>query len=373
MKKIYLSSPHIGGTELNYIKEAFDSNWIAPLGPNVDAFEMSLENYLSEETHVACLSSGTAAIHLALNLLKVGVGDEVLCQSFTFCGSANPILYCGATPVFIDSENESWNICPIVLEQAILDRLEQGKQPKAIIFVHLYGMPAKVDEILELSKKYNIPLIEDAAEALGSTCKGQKCGTFGDYAVLSFNGNKIITTSGGGALVCKSIEEKEKAIFYSTQARDNASYYQHSELGYNYRMSNVLAGIGRGQIKVLDNHVHLRRQMHAFYNTIFEQMPGVELFKEPCQSIKSNHWLSCILIDSKTAGFTNEQLRLKLLRFNIESRPLWKPMHLQPIFKQYPFYGTGVAEILFDTGLCLPSGSNLTDHEKNRIKQAILS
>lgn len=371
--KIWLSSPHMGGTELNYIKEAFDNNWIAPLGPNVDAFEMSLENYLSDETHVACLSSGTAAIHLALNLLKVGVGDEVLCQSFTFCGSAYPILYCGATPVFIDSENESWNMCPVVLEQAILDRLEQGKQPKAIIFVHLYGMPAKVDEILELSKKYNIPLIEDAAEALGSTFKGQKCGTFGDYAVLSFNGNKIITTSGGGALVCKSIEEKEKAIFYSTQARDYAPHYQHSELGYNYRMSNVLAGIGRGQIKVLDNHVQLRRQMHDFYNTIFEQIPGVELFKEPCQSIKSNHWLSCILIEPKTAGFTNEQLRLKLLQFNIESRPLWKPMHLQPIFKQYPSYGTGVAEILFDTGLCLPSGSNLTDYEKNRIKQAILS
>ena len=367
--KIWLSSPHMGGTELKYIHEAFDSNWVAPLGPNVTGFEQDLENYIGNNAFVGALSSGTAALHLGLILLGVKAGDEVICQSMTFSASANPIVYQGATPVFIDSESETWNMCPNALEEAIKDRISKGKKPKAIIAVHLYGMPFKVDEIRNIATKYEIPILEDSAEALGSTYKGQKCGTFGDISVLSFNGNKIITTSGGGAIVTKTIEQKNKAVFLATQARDNAPHYQHSEIGYNYRMSNICAGIGRGQMEILDKHVGLRRNMHDFYKESFQNKEGIKLFSEPNSDYFSNHWLSAITIDSaKCNGKTREDLRLLLESENIESRPLWKPMHLQPIFRESPYYGGNVSENLFENGLCLPSGSNLNETEKARIK-----
>ncbi len=369
--KIWLSSPHMGGTEQKYVQEAFETNWIAPLGPHVNGFELELKEYLKEDTEVACLSSGTASLHLALILAGVKSKDEVLCQSFTFSASANPIIYQGAKPIFIDSEKDTWNMCPVALEEAILARIAAGKKPKAIIVVHLYGMPAKIDEILKIAKKYSIVLIEDSAEALGSTYKGQKCGTFGDFGILSFNGNKIITTSGGGALVTKNLEIKAKAVFLATQARDNAPHYQHSQIGYNYRMSNVLAGIGIGQMEVLDKHVELRRQNHQFYESFFNDVAGVTVFKEPTRDFFSNHWLSCIIIDSKITGFTREELRLKLEKDNIESRPLWKPMHLQPVFKDCQYFGGNIAETLFDKGLCLPSGSNLTDIDRERISKSI--
>lgn len=371
--KIWLSSPHMGGTEEKYVKEAFDTNWIAPLGPNVTAFEESLELYLQNDVHVACLSSGTAAIQLALIQLNVGSGDEVLCQSFTFCGTTNPIAYVGAKPVFVDSENDTWNICPDQLELAILDRLKKGKKPKAIIIVHLYGMPAKTDKILAISSKYEIPLIEDAAEALGSKFKGRQCGTFGHFSILSFNGNKIITTSGGGALVAKSPEEKEKTIFYATQARDKANHYQHSEIGYNYRMSNISAGIGRGQMEVLDAHIGLRRKNHFFYKKLFKDIEGIELFTEPNSDFLSNHWLNCILINDDRSKVSKKELYTILAENNIESRPLWKPMHLQPIFLNNPFYGDGVCETLFNIGLCLPSGSNMNESDLNRIEETLRS
>lgn len=371
--KIWLSSPHMGGNELKYIHEAFDQNWVAPLGPNVDGFEKDLEQFLGENVNVAALSAGTAALHLALIILGVKQDDEVLCQSFTFSASANPITYVGAKPVFIDSEPETWNMCPEALEEAIVDRIAKGKKPKAIIPVHLYGMPAKMDEIMAVSAKYGIPVIEDAAEALGSIYKGQKCGTFGDMSVLSFNGNKIITTSGGGALVCKNLEQKNKAVFLSTQARDNAPHYQHSEIGYNYRMSNISAGIGRGQMEVLQQRVKARRKNHEFYTELFKDMEGVTVFTEPNADFYSNHWLSAIIIDPEIAGFTREDLRLKFLEDNIESRPLWKPMHLQPVFADAPYYGKKVAETLFDNGLCLPSGSSLTDADRERIKNIIFA
>lgn len=363
----------MGGTEINYVNEAFDTNWIAPLGPNVQGFEKTLETYLSEENHVAALSSGTAALHLALILLGVERNDEVICQSMTFSASANPIVYQGATPVFVDSEPDTWNICPIQLEEAIKDRISKGKTPKAIIIVHLYGMPCKVDELVAISNKYNIPIVEDSAEALGSNYKGQKCGTFGNISILSFNGNKIITTSGGGALVSKDKKVKEKAVFLATQARDDAPHYQHSEIGYNYRLSNICAGIGRGQMEVLDAHVQLRRSMNQFYKDLFKDVSGVTVFTEPSADYFSNHWLSCILIDEEIAGFSTDQLRLRLGEHNIECRPLWKPMHLQPVFKNSPYYGNKVAENLFVNGLCLPSGSNLSDFQKNSIKEVILN
>ncbi|TDP00894.1 DegT/DnrJ/EryC1/StrS family aminotransferase [Flavobacterium sp. 245] len=369
--KIWLSSPHMGGTEQKYVQEAFDTNWIAPLGPNVNGFEKDLESYLNENVYVGALSSGTAAIHLGLILLGIKSGDEVICQSMTFSASANPILYLGATPVFIDSEKETWNICPIALEEAIKDRISKGTKPKAIIAVHLYGMPYKVEEINAISKKYEIPVLEDSAEALGSYYKNQKCGTFGEIGVLSFNGNKIITTSGGGAIVAKSKETKDKAVFLSTQARDNAPHYQHSEVGYNYRMSNICAGIGRGQMEVLDSHVHLRRAMHSFYRDLFSKIDGVIVLTEMDDNCFSNHWLSVITIDRKKIGKTAEDLRIAFEQCNIESRPLWKPMHLQPIFQSYPYYGNNVAESLFENGLCLPSGSNLTMDDKNRIEEVI--
>ena len=370
--KIWLSSPHMGGTEQNYIQEAFDANWIAPLGPNVTGFEHDLENYLGNQVNVGALSSGTAAIHLGLILLGVQAGDEVLCQSFTFSASANPILYLGATPVFIDSEAQTWNLCPIALEAAIIDRIQKGKKPKAIIAVHLYGVPYQIEAIRVVADTYQIPILEDSAEALGSSYKGQKCGTFGDIGVLSFNGNKIITTSGGGAIVTKKAEQKERAIFYATQSRDNAPHYQHSEIGYNYRMSNICAGIGRGQMEVLDEHVVLRRQMHDFYVAVFASIEGVDVFSTPNDDYYANYWLSAITIDkNKTKGITRETLRLSLEAENIESRPLWKPMHLQPIFSKYPYYGSNVAQNLFENGLCLPSGSNLTDNDRERIAKVI--
>jgi dTDP-4-amino-4,6-dideoxygalactose transaminase len=367
--KIWLSSPHMGGTEQNYIKEAFEANWVAPLGPNVSGFENDLETYIGNESHVAALSSGTAAIHLGLILLDVKAGDEVICQSFTFSASANPILYLGATPVFIDSEIDTWNMCPIALEEAIIDRIAKGKKPKAIIGVHLYGMPFQVEAIQKVAKKYQIPVLEDSAEALGSTYKGQKCGTFGDLGVLSFNGNKIITTSGGGALVAPSNTLKEKAIFFATQSRDQAPHYQHSEIGYNYRLSNICAGIGRGQMEVLDAHIALRRKMHDFYVDYFATIEGVSVLSEPNADFWSNHWLSAIVIDPvKTNGKTREDLRLALELKNVECRPLWKPMHLQPIFEKSPYYGRDVSEKLFENGLCLPSGSNLSEADIKRIK-----
>lgn len=371
--KIWLSSPHMGGTELDYIHEAFEQNWVAPLGPNVNSFEDDLKTYLNENVEVAALSAGTAALHLALIILGVKYDDEVICQSFTFSASANPITYVGAKPVFVDSEPKTWNMCPKALETAINDRITKGKKPKAIIVVHLYGMPAKLNEITEIANRYEIPLIEDAAEALGSTFKGQKCGTFGEMSILSFNGNKIITTSGGGALVCKTKEQKDKAVFLSTQARDNAPHYQHSEIGYNYRMSNISAGIGRGQMKVLNDRIEARRKNHQFYLNLFENFEGVTVFNEPNSDYFSNHWLSAIVIDEEKAGFNREQLRLALDQENIESRPLWKPMHLQPIFESAPYFGGNVAEELFKNGLCLPSGSNLNEEDLERIKNVILS
>ena len=370
--KIWLSSPHMGGGEQKFVQEAFDTNWVAPLGPNVTGFEQDLENYLGEAVHVGALSSGTAALHLALILLGVKNGDEVICQSMTFSASANPIVYLGATSVFVDSEPDTWNMCPMALEEAIKDRIAHGKKPKAIIGVHLYGMAFKVDEITALANKYEIPLVEDSAEALGSTYKGRKCGTFGDLSILSFNGNKIITTSGGGAIVTKTIEQKNKAVFLSTQARDNAPHYQHSEIGYNYRMSNICAGIGRGQMEVLDKHIALRRAMHQFYVDLFKNISGVTVFSEPNADYFSNHWLSCIVIDPiKTNGVTSEKVRLALEKENIECRPLWKPMHLQPIFNHCRYFGNSVAENLFTNGLCLPSGSNLTPNDRNSIQNAI--
>lgn len=372
--KIWLSSPHMGGTEQHYIQQAFDANWVAPLGPNVNGLEQDLEHYLGNQAHVGALSSGTAAIHLGLLLLGVQAGDEVICQSMTFSASANPILYLGATPIFIDSEEQTWNICPYALDQAIQDRISKGKKPKAIIAVHLYGVPYQIEAVRAVADKYQIPILEDSAEALGSSYKGQKCGTFGDIGVLSFNGNKIITTSGGGAIVTKTAALKDKAVFYATQSRDNAPHYQHSHVGYNYRMSNICAGIGRGQMEVLDKHVALRRQMHDFYVALFASIEGVEVFTVPNDDYFANYWLSAITIDaSKTNGITAETLRLALEAANIESRPLWKPMHLQPIFEHYPYYGAYVAENLFDNGLCLPSGSNLTGTDKERIKKVIKS
>lgn len=371
--KIWLSSPHMGGTELDYIHEAFDTNWVAPLGPNVNGFEKDLESYLGDSVFVSGLSSGTAAIHLGLILLDVKAGDEVICQTMTFSASANPIVYQGATPVFIDSEKDTWNMCPNSLEEAIKDRIGKGKKPKAIIPVHLYGMPYKADEINAIARKYDIPVLEDSAEALGSIYKGRKCGTLGDISILSFNGNKIITTSGGGALVSHSKEIKDKAIFYATQSRDQAPHYQHSHIGYNYRMSNISAGIGRGQIKVLESHVDNRRKNFDFYKSNLGGLPGIEFVNEP-MGFASNRWLSTILIrPNLSGGVSREDIRLHLDKSNIESRPLWKPMHLQPVFDGLPFYGDGVSEQLFNDGLCLPSGSNLTLSDLENVIKVILS
>lgn len=361
--KIYLSSPHMGDSERKFVADAFDTNWVAPLGPNVDGFENDLKNYLGNEKYVAALSSGTAAIHLALELLNVSTGDEVLCQSLTFSASANPILYLGATPIFIDSEADTWNMCPELLEIAIKDRIEKHKKPKAIIAVHLYGMPYKANEINAIAKKYDIPVVEDSAEALGSTYFDKSCGTLSDIGILSFNGNKIITTSGGGALITSSKALKDKAVFLSTQARDNAPHYEHSSVGYNYRMSNVLAGIGRGQMEVLDERVNARRKNYNFYKSNLSKHKNIQFLEEP-QGFFSNRWITCIKTDSYAL---REQLRLVLLEDDIESRPLWKPMHKQPVFKSYLHFTNGISEDLFQKGLCLPSGSNLSEDDLNRV------
>jgi dTDP-4-amino-4,6-dideoxygalactose transaminase len=367
--KIWLSSPHMGGTELKKINEAFDTNWIAPLGPHVDGFERDLQEFLGEGVHVTALSSGTAALHLALVILGVKAGDEVICQSMTFSASANPIVYQGATPVFVDSEEQTWNISPEYLEKAIEDRIRLGKLPKAIIVVHLYGMPAQMDKIMKISRKYGIPVIEDAAEALGSLYNGKALGTFGDIAILSFNGNKIITTSGGGALVSANEEFVKKARFLSTQAQDPAPHYQHSQIGYNYRMSNICAGIGRGQMEVLRDRVNQRRHNFEFYKKAFEEINEIECIEEADSTYFSNHWLSIILL--KGSKLNRETLRLALVKENIDSRPPWKPMHLQPVFANAPYYGTDVSERLFENGLCLPSGSNLTEEQLERIVSCV--
>lgn len=360
----------MGGCEKDFVKEAFDTNWVAPLGPNVTGFEKDLEKYISSNAHVAALSSGTAAIHLGLILLGVQPGDEVLCQSMTFSASANPIAYLGASPVFVDSEADTWNMSPEFLEMAIRDRISKARKPKVIIPVHLYGMPAKMSEILEIAERYEIPVLEDAAEALGSKINEKHCGTFGEIACLSFNGNKIITTSGGGALVAKNKNMAERAIFLATQARDAAPHYQHSEIGYNYRMSNICAGIGRGQMEVLDRHIALRRANFEFYKKAFAGISSVSFLEEP-KGYFSNRWLSCILVNPES-GITRETIRLALEAENIESRPLWKPMHLQPVFSESPFYGAKISEELFNNGLCLPSGSNLKAEELDRTVSVIL-
>lgn len=373
-KRIFLSLSQQSGYEQQYIQKALETNWITSGGPNVDDFENSLQKYFDNQSFVTGLNSGTSAIHLALILLNVKAGDEVICQSMTFSASANPILYQGATPVFVDSEPETWNICPVFLEIAIKDRIKKGKKPKAIIAVHLYGNPYKVDEIHAVANRYEIPVIEDSAEALGSTYKGKKCGTFGTFGILSFNGNKIITTSSGGALISNSKELKEKAIFYATQSKDKAVHYQHSEIGYNYRMSNVCAGIGLGQIKILDENVNSRRVVHNFYKDIFDELANVKLFKSLNNDYYSNYWLSTILVEPNNKNDINrESLRLALDKAQIESRPLWKPMHLQPIFYKHPYFGNKTAEELFEKGLCLPSGSNLTDEDRKRIKEVIIT
>lgn len=369
--KIWLSSPHMGGGEMKYVQEAFDQNWVAPLGKNVDEFENAIQEFIEEDKFVAALSSGTAALHLALIQLGVGYGDEVICQSFTFSASANPIKYLGANPVFVDSDPINWNMSPFFLEEAIKDRISKNKKPKAVIVVHLYGMPALMDEITAICSKYEIPLIEDSAEALGSTYKNKKCGTFGDFAILSFNGNKIITTSGGGALVGPTKETKEKTIFLSTQARDNAPHYQHSEIGYNYRLSNICAGIGRGQMEVLSDRIQQRRAINDFYKDVFSNIDAVNLFSEASSDFFSNHWLSSITIDKKVTTRTNQELMAAFAEENIETRPLWKPMHLQPVFNDCQYYGETVSEELFTAGLCLPSGSNITNDDKNRIYEVI--
>jgi dTDP-4-amino-4,6-dideoxygalactose transaminase len=362
----------MGGSEQKFIKEAFDTNWVAPLGPNVNGLENDIEHYLGNKSYVSVLNSGTAAIHLGLILLGIKTDDEVICQSFTFAASVNPILYLRATPIFIDSELETWNLCPIVLEEAIVDRIKKGKTPKAIIAVHLYGVPYQIEEVRAVADKYGIPILEDSAEALGSSYKGQKCGTFGDIGVLSFNGNKIITTSGGGAIVTKNKEKKDKAVFFATQSKDFAPHYEHSEIGYNYRMSNICAGIGRGQMEVLDSRVTLRRKIHEFYIELFKEIPGVTVFSVPNEDYFSNYWLSTLVIDPvKTNGITRETLRLAFEDDNIEARPLWKPMHLQLIFESYPYYGNKIAETLFENGLCLPSGSNLRMEECLRIAAVV--
>ncbi len=367
--KIWLSSPHMGGKELRYVLDAFDTNWIAPLGPNVDEFETEMTKYLGTQ-HAAALVSGTAAIHLALIMLGVKSGDEVICQSFTFAASANPIVYQQATPVFIDSENETWNMDPQLLEVAIKDRIKLGNKPKAIILVHLYGQPAKLTEIISICNKYEIPLIEDAAEALGSKYNNKMAGTFSDFGILSFNGNKIITTSGGGMLVSSNREIINKARFLSTQARDEAPHYEHSQIGYNYRMSNVLAGIGRGQLKELDLRVNQKRIISDFYKNILETVDGID-FQPELSNTKSNKWLTAITIDKKRIGFDREKLRKEFEKHNIECRPLWKPMHIQPVYTSAPQYINGVSEKLFYDGLCLPSGTNLSREDFNRIRSVL--
>lgn len=412
-KRIYLCLAHMSGNEMKYIQEAFDTNWVVPLGPNVNGFEQDLKEFCGVEgKEVVALSAGTAAVHLALLNCGVGPGDEVLVQTFTFCASSHPVTYLGATPVFVDSEADTWNMDPVLLEQAILDRIEKtGKKPKAIVPVYLYGMPAKIDEIMAVAKKYDIPVVEDAAEGMGSRYKGQVCGTFGRYGVLSFNGNKMITTSGGGALICPDAAAKQEIMYYATQAREAYPYYQHEHIGYNYRMSNICAGIGRGQMTVLDKHIKHHQKVFALYKELLNDVPGITLHENPSADYDSNFWLNTILLDADlkvkgqehayeakiegavggAAGVTHaaktlrtdcepntnvEAMRLALDATGIESRPLWKPMHKQPVYAQNPAYVNGVSEALFKRGLCLPSGPCVTEEDVKyiveQIKKAII-
>ena len=363
-KRIYLCLAHMSGKEQDFIREAFDTNWVVPLGPNVNAFEEELKHFIGENKEVVALSAGTAAIHLALIQLGVQAGDEVICQSFTFCASANPVTYLGATPVFVDSEEDTWNMDPVLLERAIKDRINKtGRKPKAVIPVHLYGMPAKIDEICSVSTKYDIPVLEDAAEALGSEYKGRKCGTFGRFGALSFNGNKMITTSGGGALIVADEDTKKETMFYATQARAPFPYYQHEKIGYNYRMSNICAGIGRGQMTVLNEHIEHHRHVHALYEKAFAAIEGITLKSNPDKCFNANYWLSTILIDPEKTGTDYEKVRVALDQKGIETRPLWKPMHLQPVYATNPCYVNGVSEKLFNQGLCIPAGPWVTDKD----------
>lgn len=371
-KRVYLCLAHMSGREQDFIREAFDTNWVVPLGPNVNAFEEELGAFLGGGKRVVALSAGTAAIHLGLVLLGVGPGDEVICQSFTFCASANPAVYLGATPVFVDSEPRSWNMDPELLEEAIRDRIaRRGRKPKAIIPVHLYGMPADIDAICRVAERYGIPVLEDAAEALGSEFEGRKCGTFGALGALSFNGNKMITTSGGGALIVPDDETRRRAMFFATQAREPFPYYQHEQIGYNYRMSNICAGIGRGQMTVLDAHIAHHRRAHARYAAAFAGVPGITLADNPDSRWNSNFWLCTILVDPAVSGTTCEELRLRLDAVGVETRPLWKPMHLQPVYAGNPCYVNGTAERLFGQGLCLPAGPMVTDDDVDRIAACI--
>lgn len=410
--RIYLCLAHMSGNEMKYIQDAFDTNWVVPLGPNVNGFEEDLENFVEQNKKVVALSAGTAAVHLALIDCGVEAGDEVMVQSFTFCASSNPIKYLGATPVFVDSEKDTWNMDPELLDKAIADRLKKtGKKPKAIVVVYLYGMPAKIDDILKVSKKYNIPLIEDAAEGFGSKYKGQVCGTFGKFGVLSFNGNKMITTSGGGALICDDADSKNQIMFYATQARESYPYYQHEHIGYNYRLSNVCAGIGRGQMTVLDEHIAHHKHVLALYKELLSDIKGITVHTNPNEDFDSNYWLNSIILDENlhvkgeeeayqtivqgavggAAGVTHtaksahtnlepnknvEAMRVALDKANIEARPLWKPMHCQPVYQDCPAYTNGVSEELFKKGLCLPSGPCVTDEDVkyivNSIKESII-
>ena len=377
-KRIYLCLAHMSGKEQDFIREAFDTNWVVPLGPNVNAFEEELKHFIGENKEVVALSAGTAAIHLALIQLGVQAGDEVICQSFTFCASANPVTYLGATPVFVDSEEDTWNMDPVLLERAIKDRIAKtGRKPKAVIPVHLYGMPAKIDEICSIATKYDIPVLEDAAEALGSEYKGRKCGTFGRFGALSFNGNKMITTSGGGALVVADEDTKKETMFYATQARAPFPYYQHEKIGYNYRMSNICAGIGRGQMTVLNEHIEHHRHVHALYEKAFAAIEGITLKSNPDERFNANYWLSTILIDPEKTRTDYEKVRVALDQKGIETRPLWKPMHLQPVYKNNPCYVNGVSERLFNQGLCIPAGPWVTDEDVRyiveKIKECIMS
>ena len=371
-KRIYLCLAHMSGKEQDFIREAFDTNWVVPLGPNVNAFEEDLKHFVGQNKEVVALSAGTAAIHLGLIQLGVSTGDEVICQSFTFCASANPVAYQGATPVFIDSEEDTWNMDPALLEEAIKDRIAKtGKKPKAILPVHLYGMPARIDEICAIASKYDIPVLEDAAEALGSEFKGQKCGTFGTFGVLSFNGNKMITTSGGGALIVPDEAAKKQTMFYATQAREPFPHYQHEKIGYNYHMSNICAGIGRGQMTVLEDHIAHHRHVHDLYAKAFEDVDGITLKSNPDDRFNANYWLSTILIDPEKTGTNYDEVRVQLDAKGIETRPLWKPMHLQPVYANNPRYVNGVSERLFNMGLCIPAGPWVTDEDVAYIVEQI--
>ena len=367
MEMIKLSLPHIGTTEIEWVNKAFVGDWVVPLGPNVDEFERRLENYVGDNKEVVALSAGTAALHLGLVVLGVEAGDEVICQALTFSASANPICYQGAHPVFVDSEPDTYNMSPAALEEAIVARHRvTGRYPKAIIPVHLYGMPAKMNEIVEIAAHYGIPVLEDAAEALGSEYHGKKCGTIGNYGALSFNGNKIITTSGGGALICPDEESARRVLFFATQARENRPYYYHEHIGYNYRLSNVSAGVGCGQMDVLPERVARRRAIHQLYKEGLSNLAGVTVQCNPTEEFDSNFWLSTILINPAT-GFTPEDVRVAMLNAKIETRLLWRPMQMQPIFRDAPYYGGDVSQRLFETGLCLPSGSVLTDEQISRV------